>query len=248
VKTSGWVVRAVVIGALAVVGCEAPVPTVSPTPFADQPGIQIDPTWRSADGEWTFTGAVDPKGDPTDVVLEVGPGPVTARRFDQQIPVVQDVTDRAPLTITTQAIPDIDEICVRFTATNGAGTSWSTPLCFPHDLPSFVVDAEPPVTEFSAPAPGTVTVLTVTTYTVSWTETETGTGISRRSLQRQVAIDAAGTCGAFEDDGPAETTTSPVAVTGLLDGRCYQWIQALADGAGNTSATTSGTVRVDSSP
>ena len=237
----------VVISAAAVAGCDA-VPSVAPTAVTGKPAIQIDQSWQAANGRWTFTGRVDPDGDPTDVVLEVGPGPVTARQFDQQIPVMQDVTDPAPLTITTQAIPDIDEICVRFTAANRAGTSWSTPLCFPHDLPSFVVDAEPPVTEFSAPAPGTETVLKATSYTVSWTETETGTGISQRSLQRQVASDVAGTCGTFEDDGPVETTTSPVAVTGLLDGRCYQWILALADGARNTSATTSGTVRVDSSP
>jgi len=93
VKTIGWVARAVVIGALAVVGCEAPAPSASPTPFADRPGIQIDPTWRSVDGEWTFTGRVDPKGDPTDVVLEVGPGLITARQFDRQLPVARDLTE-----------------------------------------------------------------------------------------------------------------------------------------------------------
>jgi hypothetical protein len=178
-------------------------------------------------------------------VLEVGPGPATVRQFDQQIPVVEDIVEPGPLTIRTSAIPDIDEICVRFTATNSAGTSSSTPLCFPHDLPSLVVDVLPPVTAFSAPAPGSVTVLDVASFSVAWTETDDGTGVSRRSLQRQVAIDTAGTCGAFEDDGPPDTATSPIAASGLLDGRCYQWVQSLSDGAGNTSATTSGTVRVD---
>ena len=184
-------------------------------------------------------------GDPTDVVLEIGPGPITLRKFDQQLPVDQGLIHPGPLAITTPDIPNIDEICVRFTATNSAGTSLSTPLCFPHDVPSIVVDADPPVTEFAAPAIGTSTVLTATSYTVEWTETETGTGVSRRSLQRQVATFAGGACGAFEDDGPADPATSPVAVTDLLDGRCYQWVETLADHAGNTSAATSGTVRID---
>jgi hypothetical protein len=236
----------VVIGVVALAGCDATLePSVAPTAFALKPSVQIDETWRADNGEWTFTGHVDPQGDPTDVVLEVGPGPVNARRFDLEIPVAQDLTDAGPLTITTRDIPDIDEICVRFTATNSAGMSLSTPLCFPHDLPSFVLDTEPPAASFSAPAFGATEVLNTTSYTVSWTETEEGSGIIRRSLQRRVATSSAGACGAYEDDGPAPTATSPVAVSDLLDGKCYLWVVALSDGAGNTSETTSGTVRVD---
>ena len=235
---------AVVIGPAALAGCGV-APSVAPTASAARPAVQIDPSWQATDGQWTFTGHVDPEDDSTDVVLEVGPGPVTARQFDRQIPVTQGLTDPGPLTITTRDIPDIDEICVRFTATNRAGTSWSTPLCFAHDLASIVVDAEAPTTNFSAPATGTTTVLNGTTYTVLWTETEAGTGISRRSLQRRVATYSAGACGAYADDGPAATPTSPVAVSGLVDGKCYQWTETLSDRAGNTSAVTSGTVRVD---
>lgn len=234
---------AVVLGALALAGCEAST-SVTPTAFAARPGVQIDQSWQTTNGQWTFTGHVDPEGQLTDVVLEVGPGPVTARAFDRRIPVAQDLTDPGPLTITTRDIPDSGEICVRFTATNNAGSSSSTPLCFPHDLPSIVVDAVPPTTAFSAPAVGTTTVLSDTSYTVLWTETD-ASGISRRSLQRRVATDSGGACGAFENDGPASAATSPVAVSGLLDGTCYQWIETLSDNAGNTSATTSGTVRVD---
>ena len=40
------------------------------------------------------------------------------------------------------------------------------------------------------------------------------------------------------------TKASPVSVAGLLDGKCYQWIQTLGDRAGNSSATTSGTIRI----
>jgi hypothetical protein len=238
----------VIVGMAALAGCDATPPTAAPTAFSLRPAVQIDGTWQADNGQWTFTGRVDPQGDPTDVVLDVGPGPATVRQFNQQVPVAQDVTRAGPLTITTGEIPDIDEICVRFTATNSAGTSSSTPLCVPHDLPSFVIDVDPPVVTFSAPATGDTTVLEATTFTVEWTEADVGTGISRRSIQRRVATDSAGTCGEYEDDGPASTATSPLAVTGLLDGRCYQWVATLGDDAGNRSETTSGTVRVDTAP
>jgi hypothetical protein len=55
------------------------------------------------------------------------------------------MTEAGSLTITTRDIPDIDEICVRFTATNRVGTSWSTPLCFPHDLPTIPPATAPSV-------------------------------------------------------------------------------------------------------
>jgi hypothetical protein len=235
-------VAAVVVVALA--GCDTP-PSVSPTVGAGRPGIRIDPSWQAANGEWTFTGDVQPQGAATDVVLEIGPGPSTARLFDHQVTVVTGVTADGPLTISTREIPDIDEICVRFTATNSAGKSSTPPLCFPHDLPSFVVDADPPTTTFKAPVFGTTTVIHAATFTVSWTESDVGTGVSRRSLQRQVATYAAGACGAFADDAAPSTAVSPLAASDLLDGKCYQWIQSLTDGAGNTSQTTSGEVRVD---
>ena len=130
-----------------VLGCgtSPPPPTASPSVLAIRPAVLIEQTWTAANGEWTFGGTVDPEGDPTDVVLEIGPGPATARRFDAKVPVGQGLTTAGPLTISTRAIPDIDEICVRFTATNSAGTSPSSPLCFPHDLPSIAPPAAPRV-------------------------------------------------------------------------------------------------------
>lgn len=237
----------VVIGAVTLGGCDlAPEPSLAaPTPLALKPAVQIDQTWQASNGQWTFTGRVDPQGDATDVVLEVGPGPATLRQYDRQIPVDQDLTDAGPISIATRDIPDIDDICVRFTATNSAGTSSSTPLCVPHDLPSFVIDDVPPTADFVAPAIGTTSVIDETTYTVSWKEADDGSGVSRRALQRRVGTWSDGACGAFEDDGPALSESSPVAAPGLLDDRCYQWIQRLSDGAGNTSETTSGTVRVE---
>jgi hypothetical protein len=170
------------------------------------------------------------------------------RQFNQRIPVAQGVTEEGPLTITTGDIPDVDEICVRFTATNSAGTSSTSPLCVPHDLPSFVIDVDPPVVTFSAPALETTTDLTTSSFTVSWTETEEGSGIDRRSVQRRVATFEAGACGEFEDDGFARDASSPLDVTDLADGRCYLWVVTLSDNAGNHSETTSGTVRVDTGP
>lgn len=239
------------VGVAMLAGCDAQNPSgaprasVGPTAFAPRPAVRIAPSWTASNGEWTFTGRVDPQGDSTDVVLDVGPGPSTVRVFDQHIPVAQDLTDAGPLMISTRAIPDIDEICVRFTATNSAGASSTTPLCFPHDLPSIVVDAAPPTTQFTAPATATTTVLNAGSTTVSWTEAEEGTSISARSLQRRAAAYTGGACGAYADDGPASTAASPVPVSGLIDGTCYQWVESLSDHAGNTSVTTSGTVRID---
>jgi hypothetical protein len=132
-----------------VAACDTSAPTVAPSPtpgvFVDRPAVQIDGTWTAQNGTWTFTGSVDPLGAPTDVVLDVGPGPQTLRQFDTHLPVAQQVVDAKPLTITTDQIPNIPEICVRFTATNSAGSSSSSPLCFPHDLPTFLPPGAPVV-------------------------------------------------------------------------------------------------------
>jgi hypothetical protein len=132
---------------IAVVGCgtSPPPPSVAPTAAAVRPAVQIDQTWTSTNGIWTFKGSVDPEGDATDVVLEIGPGPATARRFDAKVAVAQDLVAAGPVTITTREIPDIKDICVRFTATNGVGTTSSSPLCFPHDLPTIAPPGAPTV-------------------------------------------------------------------------------------------------------
>jgi hypothetical protein len=127
----------VVLGLMALLalgGCGGAPPTASP----GRPAVQIDPSWTSADGRWTFTGRVDPAGQPTSVILEIGPGPETARRFDTQQPVAGDLTTAGPLMITTRDIPDNAEVCVRFTATNDAGRSSSQPLCIAPEAPSIV--------------------------------------------------------------------------------------------------------------
>jgi hypothetical protein len=136
---------------LMLAACDATAPTTSllpsgtPSVFADRPSVQIDGTWTAANGQWTFTGLVDPEGSPADVILDVGPGPDTLRHFDTHLPVAQAVATAGPLRISTRAIPNIPQICVRFTATNQAGTSSTTPLCFPHDLPTAAPAGAPTV-------------------------------------------------------------------------------------------------------
>ena len=132
-----------------VAACDSSAPTAPPsaTPgvFADRPAVGIGNTWTAQNGKWTFTGSIDPLGAPTDVVLDVGPGPQTLRQFDSHLAVAQQVVDAQELTITTDQIPDIPEICVRFTATNRVGSSSTSPLCFPHDIPTLPPPGAPVV-------------------------------------------------------------------------------------------------------
>lgn len=129
------------------------------------------------------------------------------------------------------------------TVTNGAGT--------PTTITSgkVWVDAASPSANFTSPDEGTTTIQKVTTYSVAWTEAAgTGFTITARSLQRQKGpIVTSGTCAGvtWANDGAAVTTVSPVAITGLLDGSCYRWIQTLTNSAPKTGASTSGSVLVD---
>jgi hypothetical protein len=130
------------LAVVAVIGCGSTPP--SATASLGRPVVQIDEGWSEVDGRWTFTGRVDPQGGPADVVFEIGPGPSTARRFDTQLTVAEGVASERSLSVTTQEIPDIAEVCVRFSATTSAGRSSSQPLCFPNVVPT-IVPAAPTV-------------------------------------------------------------------------------------------------------
>lgn len=54
------------------------------------------------------------------------------RASTSDIPDIPDICVRFTATISTREIPDGDEICVRSTATNAIGTTSSEPLCVPH--------------------------------------------------------------------------------------------------------------------
>jgi hypothetical protein len=109
-------------------------PATSPSPKASLdsiPAISIDQSWTSTDNVFTFTGSVDPQSLPTLVVLEIGVGPQGSGVFGQSVPVSDRVISPGPVSVQVK-VPTASEVCVRFTATNEAGTSSSRPLCIPN--------------------------------------------------------------------------------------------------------------------
>jgi RHS repeat-associated protein len=111
-----------------------------------------------------------------------------------------------------------------------------------------LVDSSAPVADFTTPNENTTTLQGSTSYTVAWTESDPQSGVTARSLQRQrAAVATPGSCAglSFANDGSASTATSPVGVTGLLNGYCYRWVQTLTNGAGTQGSATSGSVMVD---
>jgi hypothetical protein len=49
--------------------------------------------WRATDGHWTIRASVDPKGSPTDVFVEYGPGPAASPSFTESIVVENDLNE-----------------------------------------------------------------------------------------------------------------------------------------------------------
>lgn len=138
----------------------------------------------------------------------------------------------------------LDGSCYRWIQTVGNGTTSA-----PFTSGMVLVDSTTPVTAFTSPAQPTVQSATSTT--IAWTEGDNGTGISARFLQRQFMIAPGdGGCLGFNwgDEGsPSTTATSPLPVTGLVNGRCYRWQLTLVDGVGNTSWATSPAILIDAS-
>jgi hypothetical protein len=113
------------------------------------------------------------------------------------------------------------------------------------------VDVTPPAVDFTTPNETTTTTISTSAYTVAWTETETGSGVASRSIQRQRGpVVTQGTCAGVTatNDGSPSTSVSPLAVSGLIGGNCYRWVQTLTDAAGNTVIVTSGWVLVSLGP
>lgn len=120
-----WLV--VMVAGLAVGGCTDPVPP-SPTPSAPTAPTIRAGDWSASNGRWTFNATVNPRGSPTDVVLEYGFGPESAPVFDIVVPVEQDLFDAAAVTVTVD-IGEEEPFCARFTATNEMGSTSSEPRC-----------------------------------------------------------------------------------------------------------------------
>ncbi len=90
-----------------------------------------------------------------------------------------------------------------------------------------------------------------TSVNVTWTESDAGSGVNAasRSVQRQSGAPVGNACTTttFANDGAATTAASPRLDSGLSNNTCYRWRVTLADNAGNSATTNSGTVLVDAS-
>jgi hypothetical protein len=123
-----------IVLAASMVGCIAePAPTerVRPTPTPGPPSIRPASGSSTFDGRiWTLHVVVEPKGEPTDVVIEWGTGTETGP-FDHLIPMAEDVVDIGQVSIQTTELPADFAYCIRFTATNSFGTASTPARCFP---------------------------------------------------------------------------------------------------------------------
>jgi hypothetical protein len=111
---------------VALVACgepASPSPSLAPAP----PSIVLG-DWTTTDGHWTIHASVDPKGSPTDVFVEYGPGPAESPGFTESIVVENDLIEPTSISPTVDLPADV-ELCVRLTATNEVGSSSTTPRC-----------------------------------------------------------------------------------------------------------------------
>ena len=108
------------------------------------------------------------------------------------------------------------------------------------------VSASYPSASFTAPADGTLAYQTGTSLNVTWTEATGGGTIASRSLQRQKASGTMFSCTGlgWTNDGSADTGVSPRNNAGLAEG-LYRWTQTATNSGGNTGASASGWLVVD---
>jgi hypothetical protein len=111
---------------LALVACGEPA---SPSPsFPSEPPSIVLVDWTATDGHWTIRASVDPKGSPTDVFVEYGPGPAASPSFTESIVVENDLNEPTFISPTVD-LPEDVELCVRLTATNEVGSTSTTARC-----------------------------------------------------------------------------------------------------------------------
>jgi hypothetical protein len=143
--TIGWLSLAV---AALVVGCAPitePTERVRPTPTPGPPALRFSSsTGGTFDGRiWTISVIVEPKGLPTDIVLEYHPG-LEDGPFGFVIPVAEDVLDVGRVSTQTTDLPADRAFCYRFTATNELGAVSTDPHCLPGP-PSFAPTPSGPI-------------------------------------------------------------------------------------------------------
>lgn len=122
--------------AAVVVTCGEPTPPSPTESPPTAPTIRLG-DWQATDGRWTFTATVNPRGSPTDVVLEYGFGPETAPAFDTIVSIEEDLLDARAVSATVEVGED-REFCARFTATNEIGSVSTDARCH-EPFPSGVV-------------------------------------------------------------------------------------------------------------
>jgi hypothetical protein len=137
-----------------VVGCTTiaePTERVRPTPTPGPPDLRFSSsTGGTFDGRiWTISVIVEPKGLPTDVVLEYHPGSEDGP-FGFVIPVAEDVLDVGRVSTQTTDLPVDQAFCYRFTATNELGAVSTDAHCLPGP-PSFGPSPSGPIVP---PSPG----------------------------------------------------------------------------------------------
>jgi len=126
--------RAVLVAVVLAACTVAPERTdrVRPTPTPGPPSIRPASGSSSIfDGRtWTLYVTVEPKGEPTDVVIEWGTG-TEAGPFDHVIPMAEGAVDAGRISTQTSDLPPDGGYCLRFTATNAFGSASTTAHCIP---------------------------------------------------------------------------------------------------------------------
>ena len=94
----------------------------------------------STAGSGRSTVIVEPKGEPTDVVIEWGTGTETGPVRSTSIPMAEGVVDTGRISTQTTDLPIDGGYCLRFTATNSFGSASTPARCLPasrsaHRLP-----------------------------------------------------------------------------------------------------------------
>lgn len=114
-----------------------PSDPVRPTPTPGPPSIRpaAGSSWNFDGRVWTLSVVVEPKGMPTDVVIEWGTG-TESGPFDHVIPMAEAVVDLGVVTTRTSDLPTDGGYCLRFTATNAFGSASTTAVCSPPVRPS----------------------------------------------------------------------------------------------------------------
>jgi hypothetical protein len=120
---------AILVAATVLAGCGAPTPS-GPTESPPAAPMIFPMDWSADNGRWTFNASINPRGSPTEVVLEYGFGPESAPVFDTTVPIEEDLLDPRAVTATVD-LGENRPFCARVTARNEVGSVSTGPRCLP---------------------------------------------------------------------------------------------------------------------